>query len=113
MTDTRPANCRFRLRDEGKAYPRSGCLACGKTPMTGLGSSCSMTQTHIDSKQTGVILGLHKNRPPGDFTVLMRVTRTEYPVVDVNRAMKEHEKTGAYTHVWFEPVFVPQQEHDS
>jgi hypothetical protein len=24
----RPANCRNRLRDEGKPYPRSGCLSC-------------------------------------------------------------------------------------
>lgn len=28
MTDIRPANCRNRLRDEGKAYPRSGCAYC-------------------------------------------------------------------------------------
>jgi hypothetical protein len=26
--DTRPANCRFRLRDEGKPYPRTGCMVC-------------------------------------------------------------------------------------
>lgn len=26
--DHRPSNCRFRLRDEGKAYPRSGCNGC-------------------------------------------------------------------------------------
>lgn len=24
----RPANCRFRLKDEGKPYPRSGCSGC-------------------------------------------------------------------------------------
>lgn len=24
----RPADCRNRLRDEGKPYPRSGCLVC-------------------------------------------------------------------------------------
>jgi hypothetical protein len=40
--DTRPPNCRFRLRDEGKAYPRSGCLGCGKTITTGLGTECSI-----------------------------------------------------------------------
>lgn len=28
MTDNRPSNCRNRLRDEGKAYPRSGCTVC-------------------------------------------------------------------------------------
>ncbi len=37
--DTRPANCRFRLADEGKAYPRSSCQACGATVMN-LGSIC-------------------------------------------------------------------------
>jgi hypothetical protein len=29
VTETRPANCRQRLRDEGKMYPRSGCDVCG------------------------------------------------------------------------------------
>lgn len=28
MTDNRPTNCRNRLRDEGKAYPKSGCDSC-------------------------------------------------------------------------------------
>lgn len=44
MVDTRPHNCRFRLRDEGKAYPRSSCRACGKTIMTGLGENCTRIQ---------------------------------------------------------------------
>ena len=26
--EIRPANCRMRLRDENKAYPRSGCGYC-------------------------------------------------------------------------------------
>lgn len=26
--DPRPANCKFRLMDEGKPYPKSGCEAC-------------------------------------------------------------------------------------
>ena len=38
--DLRPANCRFRLADEGKPYPKSGCEGCGKTIFTGLGVSC-------------------------------------------------------------------------
>lgn len=29
MTDTRPAECRERLHDEGKPYPRSNCESCG------------------------------------------------------------------------------------
>lgn len=38
--DNRPSNCRFRLKDEGKGYPKSGCQACGKNIMTGLGKEC-------------------------------------------------------------------------
>ena len=34
MTDPRPANCRFRLQDEGKPYPRSSCQNCGVTIKT-------------------------------------------------------------------------------
>lgn len=40
MSDERPANCRFRLKDEGKAYPKSGCMGCGRNIATGLGNSC-------------------------------------------------------------------------
>lgn len=36
MTDTRPASCRERLREEGKAYPKSSCTACGANIATGL-----------------------------------------------------------------------------
>lgn len=41
MTDTRPAECRFRLQDEAKPYPRSNCKACGRGIRTGLGTHCS------------------------------------------------------------------------
>jgi len=34
-SETRPSNCRNRLRDEGKAYPRSGCGHCKTGGMTG------------------------------------------------------------------------------
>jgi hypothetical protein len=44
MTDTRPADCRFRLKDEGKPYPRSSCPACGRTVTTGLGNKCGVYQ---------------------------------------------------------------------
>jgi hypothetical protein len=37
--DARPADCRFRLKDEGKPYPRSGCRACGAN-LTTLGNYC-------------------------------------------------------------------------
>lgn len=43
MTDTRPTNCRFRLQDEGKVYPRSSCNACGRNILTGLGNKCNVT----------------------------------------------------------------------
>jgi len=39
--EARPANCRFRLHDEGKPYPRSSCTACGKSITTGLGKQCA------------------------------------------------------------------------
>lgn len=38
--DSRPTNCTFRLQDEGKPYPKSGCHACGRNIMTGLGRQC-------------------------------------------------------------------------
>ena len=41
MTDPRPTNCRFRLQDEGKSYPRSSCTACHRGILTGLGTSCA------------------------------------------------------------------------
>jgi len=44
--DPRPASCRFRLQQEGKAYPRSSCTACGKTVTTGLGVACSIVFDH-------------------------------------------------------------------
>jgi hypothetical protein len=43
-SDTRPTNCRFRLQDEDKAYPKSACQACGATVVTGLGKSCTRTR---------------------------------------------------------------------
>jgi hypothetical protein len=49
MTDKRPANCRFRLRDEGKAYPRSGCAACKASIMSGLGNKCHL-DAYADAK---------------------------------------------------------------
>ncbi len=39
--DKRPVNCRFRLQDEGKPYPRSSCFSCGAKLAT-LGSECGL-----------------------------------------------------------------------
>lgn len=33
--DARPSNCRNRMRDEGKAYPKSGCQSCGNGGLMG------------------------------------------------------------------------------
>lgn len=64
-TDTRPANCRFRLKDEGKPYGRSSCSACGKSIFTGLGNSCSKVSTDAAQAReaalreaSGVLLGM-------------------------------------------------------
>lgn len=35
MTDARPKYCRNRLRDELKAYPRSGCSVCVNVGLRG------------------------------------------------------------------------------
>jgi hypothetical protein len=48
MIDTRPAECRNRLRDEGKAYPRSGCVSCKATVVTGFGKSCERDKTEVE-----------------------------------------------------------------
>lgn len=40
MSDMRPENCRFRLQDEGKAYPRSMCKGCNTHVFNGLGKEC-------------------------------------------------------------------------
>ncbi len=50
--DRRPEQCRFRLQDEGKPYPRSGCKACGKTITTGLGTHCTERVTDDEVRQT-------------------------------------------------------------
>lgn len=42
--DPRPANCRFRLMDEGKEYPRSRCNGCGRSITTGLGRRCHLEE---------------------------------------------------------------------
>lgn len=48
MTDTRPASCRERLREEGKAYPKSSCTACGANLATGL--KCKHVAVDIESR---------------------------------------------------------------
>lgn len=56
MTDKqraeRPANCRNRLRDDGKPYPRSGCAHCRNGGMVG----CPYERSPEDSAKLGVTL---------------------------------------------------------
>lgn len=47
--DQRPANCRHRLQDEGKSYPRSSCAGCGKNIITGLGRTCQFAAPPLKS----------------------------------------------------------------
>lgn len=58
----------------------------------------------------GVILGLHRSRPKGDFVVLRRVTGLDYPSINIDDEMQAHMKTGGYTHVWFQEITVPKQD---
>lgn len=41
VNDTRPENCMFRLKDEGKPFPKSSCEGCGLNIGTGLGKYCA------------------------------------------------------------------------
>lgn len=47
--DIRPSNCRFRLKDEGKPYPRSSCKAC-KRGLMQLGNECQYIKPHDTTK---------------------------------------------------------------
>lgn len=46
--DPRPFDCRFRAQEEGRAYPRSVCHACGRTIASGLGSRCHVETQHME-----------------------------------------------------------------
>lgn len=54
--EARPANCRFRLQDEGKPYPRSACQACGAKVTTGLGKSCPRIASRLSAEPEAVTL---------------------------------------------------------
>ena len=62
MSELRPVGCRFRLRDENKHYPRSSCVACGKTITTGLGLSCSMVSDPRDARIASLEAALSAER---------------------------------------------------
>lgn len=52
--DPRPLNCRFCLQEEGKAYPRSSCKACGRGIADGLGRECA---DHPRTSASTVVVG--------------------------------------------------------
>lgn len=49
VEDTRPQMCRFRLQEEGKAYPRSSCQACHAT-LFNLGKFCKWEQVVVGER---------------------------------------------------------------
>lgn len=49
MSEARPVDCTFRLQDEGKPYPRSGCAHCGRTITSGLGRQCHHETDRIEA----------------------------------------------------------------
>jgi len=52
--DVRPQNCRYRLRDEGKPYPRSFCDGCNRGILTGLGRDCPVEKAEADRMRARV-----------------------------------------------------------
>lgn len=63
--DKRPANCRFRLRDTGQPYPRSGCKACGWDITKTVPHSCQpKPQPVVDDKavkdREGTIIAMRR-----------------------------------------------------
>lgn len=86
--DPRPANCRFRLQDEGKPYPRSSCQACGASIMTGLGKSCNQ----MPSVMPVVSVKEMKTSAGSDYFVHIRVADREItPHVFKQRWQAEYE----------------------
>lgn len=71
--DFRPKNCRFRLADEHKTYPRSGCNACGKTIATGLGRECSIAQGERDQAIRSVVEIVKRLASQAAYTLPFRI----------------------------------------
>lgn len=86
--DPRPVNCRHRLQDEHKPYPRSSCQACGATVMTGLGKSCKQ----MPSVMPVVSVQEMQTSAGADYFVHIRVAdRTVTPHVFKQRWKAEYE----------------------
>lgn len=92
--ETRPANCRFRLQDEGKSYPRSSCSACGKNIATGLGNRCkeSPSDRTADCDKQGAIPSGYGEYTP--ITVGGSTTKSEGGVEGHARSTKADSARG-------------------
>lgn len=55
MKDNRPTNCRERLREEGKPYPRSSCQGCGGSIRNGITSNCPGKEADPDAAKTALM----------------------------------------------------------
>lgn len=64
--DLRPKNCRFRLQDEGRLYPRSRCEACGRGIASGLGKECA---DHPKEFANGLAENLRQNSQEYDRAI--------------------------------------------
>jgi hypothetical protein len=96
--DTRPKECRFRLQDEGKSYPRSSCFACNKGILTGLGKSCSLqkdkeqeTKNEID-QLNNLIKSLQKELDFADMEIKILKNRTAKSIQFTYEPTKERVK---------------------
>lgn len=71
--DPRPANCRSRLIEQGDAYPRSGCEACGANLQSGLRCQWPTVSTDPNATPPAVRLRWEREGPdPDQFGYLGR-----------------------------------------
>lgn len=90
--DPPPANCRHRLQDEGKSYPRSSCQACGANIMTGLGLACPKIAQPAPMPAPVVSVLEMKTSAGSDYFVHIRVADREVtPHVFKHRWKAEYE----------------------
>lgn len=62
----RPANCRNRLRDEGKPYPRSGCAVCRDGGLRGCPYERNGTETKEAHLEPDIVKRLHDHAKAQD-----------------------------------------------
>lgn len=95
VVDHRPVNCRFRLQDEGKPYPRSGCASCGATVTTGLGRVCPYVRSGV---VTSSPIEVGRRDWPAD-------ARYQYgDMVSVIRKRDDSPRWEGFVVGWYEPT---------